>query len=186
MTRGALMHDPEFDEKPKRRHAIALRSRGLKLFCLVCVALIASRLLGFAPYSRRPYTCSVCRANKAENRLLGFDWSSQESTDCSRWYAENVERSHTHAWIGCAYCRRLPGGGYACFVGGPLTDLSRTVQMTVYQHFEDRLEAKRLFIRLGQMDAENKRLWDALMGWVDQGYPGTWHDWLERRLAAGE
>jgi hypothetical protein len=27
--------------------------------------------------------------------------------------------------------------GYACFAGGPLTGLSRTVHMAMYQHFED-------------------------------------------------
>jgi hypothetical protein len=55
--------------------------------------------------------------------------------------------------------------------------------MTIYQHCEDRLEAKRLFLRLGQMDAEGPRLWEALMGWVDQDYPGTWHDWWGRQRA---
>jgi hypothetical protein len=55
--------------------------------------------------------------------------------------------------------------------------------MTIYQHFEDRLEAKRLFILLGQTDAENDRLWEALMDWVDRGYPGTWHDWWGRQRA---
>lgn len=61
-----------------------------------------------------------------------------------------------------------------------MTGLSRTVQMEIYQHFEDRLEAKRLFIRLGQMDSEGYRMWKALMGWIDEDYPGTWHDWWER------
>jgi hypothetical protein len=184
------MFDPEFDNKAGHRHVHAFRSHKLKLFCIICITLIVSCLLGFSPYSRRLYTCAVCRANKVDNNFVGLRWSSQESTDCSRWYSENVERSHTHAWIGCTYCRRfgIPGlaGGYACFVGGPLTGLSRTVQMTIYQHFEDRLEAKRLFIRLGQMDAESNRLWEALMGWIDQDYPGTGHDWWEQQLAAGK
>ncbi len=179
------MFDPEFDTKANRRHVHGLRNQ--RLVGLLCIALTVSWLLGFSPYSRRPYTCAVCRANKVENHLLGWRWSSQESTDCSRWYTENVERSHAHAWVG-TYCRRfgIPGlgGGYGCFIGGPLTGLSRTVQMTIYNHFEDRLEAKQLFIRLGQMDAGNDRLWEALMSWVDQDYPGTWHDWWERQRAS--
>jgi hypothetical protein len=57
--------------------------------------------------------------------------------------------------------------------------------MTIYQHFTDPLEAKRLFLRLGQMDAEGYQLWEALMGWVVQDYPGTWHDWCERQRENG-
>ena len=74
-------------------------------------------------------------------------------------------------------------GGYACVVGGPITGLSRRVQVDIYRHFRDPLEAKALFIRLGAMDGEGVRLWAALMGWVDEGYPGTWHDWWARHCA---
>ncbi len=186
--RRFAMLDPEFDTPDKtesRRHVFALRIR--RLSGLVCIALAILWSLGFSPYSRRPFTCAVCRANTLDNNFLGLRWSSQEDTDCSRWYSENVERFHTHAWIGCTYCRRFGisglGGGYACFVGGPLTGLSKKVQMTIYQHFEDPLEAKRLFIHLGQPDAEGNRLWESLMGWVDQDCPGTWHDWCEQQSA---
>jgi hypothetical protein len=58
--------------------------------------------------------------------------------------------------------------------------------MTIYQHFDDRLEAKRLVVHLGRTDAESNRLWEAPMSWIDQDYPGTWHDWWEQRLAAGK
>ena len=184
------MLDPEFDNQKSPRHVYTLRSQTINLVFLAFVTSTVSCLFGFSPYSRCPYTCAVCRANKVDYHFVGFRWSSQEITDCSRWYTENVEPSHTHAWIGCTYCRRfgIPGlgGGYGCFIGGPLTGLSRTVQMTIYQHFDDRLEAKRLFVHLGQMDAESARLWEALMGWVDKEYPGTWHDWWEQRLAAGK
>jgi hypothetical protein len=181
------MLEPDFDEKASRRHGYHPRSRKLRLIGLVCIALLVSCLLGFPGYARRPYTCAVCRADKVDYHILGLKWSDQQDTEWSRWYRDHVERSHAHAWIGCTSCRRfgIPGlaGGYACFVGGPLTGLSRTVQMTIYQHFEDRLEAKRLFLRLGQMDAEGPRLWEALMGWVDQDYPGTWHEWWEQQRA---
>ena len=169
----------------RTRHASFLLLVGI--IGWVGIALLVSGLLGFPGYSRRPYTCAVCRADKVDCHVLGLRWSQQEDTDCSRWYRENVERSHAHVWITCTYCRRfgIPGlaGGYACHIGGPLTGLSRTVQMEIYQHFEDRLEAKRLFIRVGETDAETGRLWEALMGWVERGYPGTWHDWWGQHRA---
>jgi hypothetical protein len=125
--------------------------------------------------------------DRVDHHLLGLGWSRQEETDCSLWYRENVERSHVHAWVRRTCCRPfgIPGlfGGYRCFIGGPLTGLSRTVQMSIYQHFGDRLEAKRLFMRLGQTDVERDRIWEALMGWVDEGYPGTWQVWWERHRA---
>jgi hypothetical protein len=52
--------------------------------------------------------------------------------------------------------------------------------MEIYQHFDDRFEAKRLFIRLGQSNEESRRTWNALMGWVNADYPGDWHDWWEK------
>jgi hypothetical protein len=131
-----------------------------------CIALLAFGLSGLSAYSRRPYTCAACRADKVNYRFLGLRWSDLEDTDCSQWYRENVERSHDHVWLGCTFGRRIGfpflAEGYGCFVGGPLTGLSRTVQMAIHQHFEDRLEAKRLFIQLGQMDAESPQTWEAL------------------------
>lgn len=178
------MRDPEFDEKASRRKLYALRSHRQKLLGFAFVAFLGSCLLGFPGCSRRPYTCAVCRKDKVDHDCLGMKWSSQEETDCSAWYRGNVERSHAHTWVKCTSCRwfGIPGlsGGYACFVGGPITGLSRTVQIEIYQHFEDRLEAKRLFIRLERMDEEGYRMWKALMGWVDEDYPGAWHDWWER------
>lgn len=144
-------------------------------------------MLGFSGSYRRSYTCAVCRVDRVDHQLLGLCWSRQEETDCSRWYRENVEQSHVHSWVKYGYCRYIgiPGlySGYACVIGGRLTGLSRTVQTNVYQHIGDRLEAKRMFIRLGQTDGDSDRIWDALMRWVDEGYPGTWHDWWERHRA---
>jgi len=60
------------------------------------------------------------------------------------------------------------------------------VQIQIYEHFRDPLEAKRLFIHLGQTDAECSQIWDALMAWVDKNYPGTWDDWYKKQLATPE
>jgi len=178
------MFDVELDEEAIGRKPCILGSRWHKLLGWALVALLGSYLLGIEGCSRRPYTCAACRLGRADHRCLGLQWSDRAESDCSRWYRENVERSHAHDWVKGTYCRRfgIPGlsTGYACYVGGPLTTLSRTLQIEIYRHFEDRLEAKRLFIRLGQTNEETHRIWAALMGWVDGGYPGNWHDWWEK------
>jgi hypothetical protein len=181
------MSDPEFDEESDRPKPDAVRSRGRRLLGFALLAFLGLWLLGFPGCYHRPYTCAVCRMDRVDHHLLGLRWSRLEETDCSRWYRENVEQSLVHAWVKGTCCQRIgiPGlfGGYGCIIGGPLTGLSRTVQTTIYEHFENRLEAKRLFIRLGQTDDESYRTWKTLMGWVDEGYPGTWHDWWEQHRA---
>jgi hypothetical protein len=147
-------------------------------------------LLGFPGCSRIPYTCAVCRMERVDRSCLGLRWSHQNETDCSLWYSNNVERAHTHCWVEGTHCRRfgIPGlyGGYACRIGGPITGLSMTVQMQIYQHFKDPLEAKQLFIGLGRMDNAGGRMWQALMEWVEADFPGTWHNWWEKHGAAGK
>ena len=54
-------------------------------------------------------------------------------------------------------------------------------EIDIYQHFENPLEAKQLFIRMGQGDY---REWDALMEWTYADYPGTWRDWWEKHCVA--
>ncbi len=184
------MFDPELNEKPGRRRVHALRWHILKFIGLVCCALLILNLLGVQGYERRLYQCAACRANKVDHDFLGLKWSDQQDSDLSRWYGENVEQSHAHAWMQCTRCRRIgiPGleSGYSCTVGGPLTGLSRTVQRSIYEHFKDRLQAKRLFVRLGQGDAESYRDLVALMSWVDANYPGTWDDWWKQQRVSSE
>jgi hypothetical protein len=177
------MSDPEFGEEPGRRKPVALRGQGKRLLLWTLAAVLGWCVLGLATPSRRPFICSVCRVERVDHRWLGLRWSDLEENECSRWYREQVERSHAHSWVQRGYCRRIGipflSGGYACVIGGPITGLSRRVQVDIYRHFDDPLEAKALFVRLGAMDGEGSRMWTALMGWVDEGYPGTWHDWWE-------
>ena len=174
------MRDHEFDDEAGRSKECSRPCRWCRYIGLAFVVLLGSSLLGFPGCSRTPYTCAVCREDRVDHRWFGLEWSDQEDSECSRWYQSNVEPAHAHCWAERTHCRRfgIPGlySGYACFVGGPITGLSKSVQIDIYKHFENRIEAKQLFVRLGQGDY---RPWDALMGWVDAGYPGTWHDWWE-------
>jgi hypothetical protein len=184
------MLDPEFDELPKGRPSQAWRISRRKLIGLAFFTWLGSSMLGVSGCSRRSYTCAVCREEKVDQRFLILGWSERTETDCSEWYRGNVEPSHAHAWAARGYCRRfgIPGlgGGFACSMGTPIAGLSRSWQIKIYQHFDDRLEAKRLFMRLGRWDNESHVLLNALMEWSNADYPGTWHDWWEKHRAASE
>jgi hypothetical protein len=52
--------------------------------------------------------------------------------------------------------------------------------MEIYQHVKSPLEAKQLFIQLGQVDQNSYLMWKELMSWMGREYPGTWRDWWER------
>ena len=69
----------------------------------IILALIASGLLFLAlgsieAGSSLSYTCVLCRLGRVDTTLFGFTRSTYHETDCSRWYPENVEPSHTHIW----------------------------------------------------------------------------------------
>ena len=154
------------------------------------VTFLGSIFLDFQVCSRVPFTCAVCRADKVERCCFGWKWSDQEESDCSRWYASHVESTHEHSWLEGTHCRRfgIPylGGGYACRGGSPITMFSKSAQIRIYEHFDDRLEAKRLFLRLGQARPDRNRQWAALMKWMDAGYPDNWHDWWDEHRADAE
>jgi hypothetical protein len=175
------MVDPEFQNAAAGKKAPRRRRWLWRLACALIVIWGASAL-GIQACSRRSYTCAICRLGRVNHRCLFVTWSVDQETECSRWYRENVEPSHSHVWTKCSYCERfgIPGiwSGYACVIAGPITGLSETVQIEIYRHFENRLEAKALLARLGEGDG---RQWDALMEWVGQGYPGTWYDWWKER-----
>ncbi len=177
-------------DEPGQRESWAMRSRMNKFVLWTLAVLFGSCLPGIAGPSRRPYACCICRVERMDHRWLGLKWSALEENECSRWYVRHVERSHQHAWVQRGFCRRIgiPGlyGGYAYVIGGPITGLSRRVQMDIYSHFGDPLEAKGLFIRLGTPDGEGARMWEALMDWVGEGYPGTWKDWWEEHRVEAE
>jgi hypothetical protein len=183
------MHEPEFEKEARGLPRPAGRSRTPQLLGWVFAVVVGSYLLGFPGYSRTPYTCAVCRMERVDKSGLGLRWSDEKETGLSLWYRDNVEQTHPHFWVEGTHCRRfgIPGlyEGYGCRIGAPITGLSMTVQMKVYQHFGDPLEAKQLFIRLGQFDNASSRTWRALIEWVEADFPGTWCDWWDKHRASG-
>jgi len=163
------------------------RRGGRKAPVIAALAVLGLGWTGLATSARMPYTCSACRMNRVDRSCFGVNWSEQQETDCSRWYAENVEPAHAHVWVTGTRCRSfgIPGiyGGYSCTIGGPITTLGGSRQIEIYRHFSDPFEAKRLFMRLGQWDAGVGATYDSLLEWAREGYPGTWTEWQEKHQA---
>ncbi len=152
-------------------------------FVVAFVAVLGTCWLGLSSHSTRSATCAVCRMDRVDHKLFGLNWADQEETECSRWYRENVEPAHDHLWVRGGYCRRfgIPGiyGGYACSIGSPIYYFSRSTQMEIYRHFENRLEAKQIFVDAGRLDGGGYGKLQVLTEWVGEGYPGPWNEWWE-------
>lgn len=129
----------------------------------------------------RRSTCAACRLDRLDHNIVGVRWSEFEESECSRWYAANVEPKHDHIWAEAPHCQRfgIPpfSEGYGCRVGEPIAGFSKHAQVRVYRKFRDPLEAKRLFVRLGTRDRESHRMMEALSGWLASDGPESWDEW---------
>jgi hypothetical protein len=175
------MRDPVFEPVPaKHTNPAASQGHGRKL-TVACTILAGVWLLCLSIEGPRRSTCAACRLDHIERGFLGFRWSKYEESDCSRWYAANVESGHPHIWARGAHCRRfgIPGiySGYACSIGEPIAGLAKSAQLRVYQRFRDPMKAKQIFVRLGNWDSETPRLMTGLCEWADSGDPESWDEW---------
>lgn len=172
------MRDPDFDnllvgdEKPTTG-----RGHGRKLFWAF-VGLVGIWLLSSSP---RRFTCAACRLDRVEYSFSVLKWSIYHESECCRWYAENVEPTHSHVWASCARCESfgipLVYGGVACYRGKPISQISKSVQVKVYEKFRDPIAAKRLCVSLAKWSLENQRLMEGLEEWAVWGGPETWDEW---------
>ena len=155
-----------------------------QVFNIVVAVVLGYGLLCLPLFDQRRFTCFACRLERVDHRVLVFRWSDFRQSECSRWYADNVERTHSHVWAQYAHCRRigLPGltSGFACSTGDPISGLSGTLQLRAYQNSREPIRIKRLFIRMGTMDAEGQRLMEGLCDWANADYPGDWEEWLAK------
>lgn len=148
--------------QPLRDRPASASSRAFWPRLLILALAIPPLLVLFdlARPTRRANECALCRLQKVDSRFLWFRRSETHPNKCSRWYQAHVEPTHTHLWAPCAHCERIgiPGiyGGYACSVGSRITGLSQTVQIDIYRHFKNPLEAKRFFVRSSNSTAQAK------------------------------
>ena len=83
------------------------------------------------------YTCVLCRLGRIESTLFGVKTSTNHENECSRWYPQNVEPSHTHIWERGTCMTLLNALGQPMGVGCqpgqyPIRLLSSSTQMNVY------------------------------------------------------
>src|SRR5262249_3083599 len=130
-----------------------------------------------------------------DTTLYGFKRSTYHENECSKWYPNNVEPTHTHIWER-GTCARLLNGlgqgmGFGCAPGHyPIWLLDPSTQMHVYQHMQDRQKAKTLFGNLTDSKTHDDRLDEdeskghlivtSLSEWEGAGFPGTWDEWWNR------
>lgn len=145
---------------------IKLSRAEIATIVFVFVAVPTLIITGGPTRWRQIHTCALCRLVRIDYKnIVGSRWSEVEETDCYRWYAKNVDPSHTphdntvHLW------QRSPSmGGYNAY-GSPVwvSDSDRPaglmmfnadVQLAIYQHIPDIEEAKQIFTDL-RNDAES-------------------------------
>ncbi len=130
------------------------------------------------------YTCALCRAEKLRTTYLGFlPMTRFAETNCSKWYAQNVEPRHTHMWVE----HPVPSTRGTCYIGPPqIWMIPPDQQLGFYQHYPDKLKARDLFADAAQ-DHSGMRVATILFNlnaWSEVGYAGSWEDFQERYHAA--
>jgi hypothetical protein len=169
-----------------------------QLFGIIALGGFALVVASCIPVSRLSHTCVACRLDRVDATCFGFARSTYYENECSLWYAAHVEPVHAHTWERgtCCYESNLLGKplSVGCRPGHyPIRLLDSSTQMRVYQHFKDRLEAKRLFESLTDEKTYNDRLEEdedrghltvrALQAWEAEGFPDTWEQWWSRFYA---
>jgi hypothetical protein len=179
-------------------HAVAtIRERAVRfkptrsetlVICLT-VAMLLALLSDSSMICRQHHSCALCRLARNDYRGFGRQWSEFEETECSKWYPENIERDHEHAWA------RSPSMQFRTIFGTPtgvadsdrparFMKLTPTEQIAVYRHIPSADDAKRLFLDMRD-DMENgdssryprvRSRSGILCEWVDSGFRRPWDE----------
>lgn len=74
------------------------KRRNIKIACwvigaVVCVGLLMPVTVG----TRKPYTCTFCRAERTDRTFLGYSWQQDRDTEFTAWYRSR-RPAHEHQW----------------------------------------------------------------------------------------
>jgi hypothetical protein len=172
----------------------------MRLLCgFIAVGVWCLVVVSFVNVSRLSHTCVACRITRVDATCLGLTGFTLYPNECSQWYSAHVEPKHAHVWERgtCEYTSNVLGMpvSVSCSPGRfPIRLLHPSTQMRAYQHFEDPLEAKKLFESLTDEKTHDDRLDEhdddrghltvrAIKEWESEGFPGTWDEWWARFYA---
>ena len=153
--------------------------RGSRPILRLCLALVAILLILLAVWntpisSRVAHTCrTLCRATKIDRTYLGVRLLCMEETECSKWYQTSIEPTHEHVWSRstCSWrfrtCWTMDIGSMWHKQRDRHSSPKR--QIDIYQRFEDKEEARRLFISLA--NGKDREILDPLNHWAEAGFP---------------
>ena len=170
-----------YDRKNNRFRFRALPTLGILL------------LLLFPVISETYFRCAICGMVHTKWKIMGlgvplYNW--KQSTAVSKWYQQNIEPEHQHAWVQTGYTEGKTIYGLKTFMlqssslaTGPFVylPLGRTTQIRIYKKSPDPQQARKLFLRFAhhepyESDAyyEQLELWRQFTEWSESGYEAPW------------
>ena len=133
--------------------------------------------------------CAICQVNRHDVRFAGLVTTvSEEETDCSIWYRENIEPRHAHVWVRGTWSEsynafgvRLYGSNISGRAGGPIVRFGSGEVMLMYQRCPDPERARSAFLRLSKWEADSTKGREEqldielkLARWADSGLVEPW------------
>lgn len=149
--------------------------------------LIFHLLLGSYAGDRHRHTCVVCRLERTDNNWKFFSSTSTfQHSSCSKWYSENVEPSHDHAWVPSPaftlvnyYHQSTGAGDNDDQPGRAIWKLTPDEQLLVYQNSDVPREVKDTFLNLMEPSAllnrDDLEIVNSMRDWIDGGFSRPWH-----------
>lgn len=173
-----------------------------RLILLVFVVLI----LLFFPFAHETwFQCAACSMSHSELRIAGIlVSSSEEETECSKWYRANVEPQHNHVWVRGPMGYGINIYGYIIYgsnlygpdgysmpmfmsqlssrVSGPIFWLSSDYEkMEMYKASPDPILTRDLFLKLARYEPhgteeykQQMELINRLKNWSESGCKDPW------------
>ncbi|MEW6302253.1 MAG: hypothetical protein AB1705_02205 [Verrucomicrobiota bacterium] len=138
-----------------------------------CVSVIATllALLPVTVHKRTIYTCMLCRAERTNHTLFGYDWEEHRDTGFTGWYVMN-RPAHEHEWtrISCVRGRNVFGmtTSWGCGPRHPLCD----IRPEVLKRYAERVDQQTMDAYFAGVLSTNREMqksavetvWENIMG----------------------
>jgi len=156
-----------------------------------CLTLVFT-LLGLAVIpmaTKRYFTCAICDCIRTTVSALQVPITEEQTeSECSRWYQDQVERSHEHLWVRGPYSEmysllglRVSGHQISGDAAGPLGFFSGSSRLEMYRRCENPRGAHDAFVQLASWEADGtparqqqRILERKLFDWEQSDFKGPW------------